>query len=116
MSRFEKKEFARYLPFKCHCKTSSPQKAKGLASDKVKHNAIIKRIAVHNLRNVTAESPSIHKHKDNIQLNYWAEAGVSFFAYSRMHVLEPVSETYVFGCTNRLKQHSITYSVMQKSV
>ncbi len=93
-----------------------PQKAKGLASDKVKHNAIIKRIAIHNLRNVKAESPFIHKHKANIQLKYWAKGEVSFFIYSRMHVLEPVSETYVFGCTNRLKQQSIKYSVMQKFV
>ncbi len=36
--------------------------------------------------------------------------------YSKINVLEPVSKTYVIGCTRRLKQDSTTYSVMQKSM
>ncbi len=36
--------------------------------------------------------------------------------YSKINVLEPVSKAYVFGSTRRLKQHSTTYSVMQKSM
>ncbi len=36
--------------------------------------------------------------------------------YSKINVLEPASKAYVFGCTRRLKQHSTTYSVIQKSM
>ncbi len=81
-----------------------------------KANFTVKRSAVSNLRFVKAESSSIHYLKTNTQLKYWGNAVVSSFMYFRIHVLEPACKVYVFGCTKRLKQHSTTYSAMQKSV